>query len=84
LPRSLAGSSRAVPFILFQSKTDVITLTSLAEYLQEVQAPAEDLALIKDAGRFAPFTQPDRFVAELLAQVRPLVSQARPASIREP
>jgi hypothetical protein len=36
LPRSLAGSSRAVPFIRFQSETDVITLTSLAEYLQEV------------------------------------------------
>jgi hypothetical protein len=46
-------------------------LTSLAEYFQEVQAPAKELVLIKDAGRFAAFTQPDRFVAELLAQVRP-------------
>lgn len=59
-------------------------MTSLAKFFQEVQAPTKDLALIKDAGRFALFTQPDRFVAELLAQVRPLVSQARPASVREP
>jgi pimeloyl-ACP methyl ester carboxylesterase len=83
-PRSPAGSSRAVPFFLFQCETDVITLTSLAEYFQEVQAPTKELALIKDAGHFAVFTQPDRFLAELLAQVRPLASQARPASIRVP
>jgi hypothetical protein len=31
-------------------------LTSLAEYFQEVQAPAKELVLIKDAGRFAAFT----------------------------
>jgi pimeloyl-ACP methyl ester carboxylesterase len=73
-----------VPFFLFQGKSDVITLTSLAtEYFDEVQAPTKEQALIKDAGHFAAFTQPERFRAELLARVRPLASQARPASMRE-
>jgi pimeloyl-ACP methyl ester carboxylesterase len=59
-------------------------LTTLAtEYFEEVEAPTKELALIKDAGHFAAFTQPDRFLAALLARVRPVASQARPASIRE-
>jgi pimeloyl-ACP methyl ester carboxylesterase len=37
-----------------------------------VEAPTKGLALIPDAGHFAAFTQPGRFLAELLARVRPL------------
>jgi pimeloyl-ACP methyl ester carboxylesterase len=60
------GSRFEVPFFLFQGEADVITLTSLAtEYFHEVQAPAKGLALIPDAGHFAAFTHPDRFLAEL-------------------
>jgi hypothetical protein len=53
----------------------VVTLTSLAEeYFTEVEAPIKGLALIKDAGHFAAFTQPERFLTELLSRVRPLAS----------
>ena len=74
------GSRFEVPFFLFQGETDVITLTELAtEYLAEVEAPSKQLALIKDAGHFAAFTQPDQFLTELLTWVRPLASPAAPS-----
>jgi pimeloyl-ACP methyl ester carboxylesterase len=62
----------------------VVTLTSLAEeYFQEVEAPTKGLALIKDAGHFAAFTQPERFLAELRTLVRPLASAATLSSTRK-
>jgi pimeloyl-ACP methyl ester carboxylesterase len=71
------GTRFDVPFFLFQGEGDVITLTELAtEYFAEIEAPKKDLALIKDAGHFAAFTQPDQFLTELLTRVRPLVSTA--------
>jgi pimeloyl-ACP methyl ester carboxylesterase len=79
------GTRFEVPFFLFQGESDVVTLTTLAEeYFEEVEAPIKGLALIKDAGHFAAFTQPERFLAELLARVRPLASPPSPASMREP
>ena len=78
------GTRFEVPFFLFQGETDVVTVTSLAEeYFREVEAPTKGLALIPDAGHFAAFTQPDRFLAELLTQVRPLESAASPLSTRK-
>ena len=75
------GTRFDVPFFLFQGESDVITLTTLAtEYFAEVEAPSKDLALIKDAGHFAAFTQPDRFLTELLTRVRPLASDAASSS----
>jgi pimeloyl-ACP methyl ester carboxylesterase len=69
------GTRFEVPFFLFQGENDVITLTSLAqEFFAEVEAPTKRLALIEDAGHFAAFTQPDKFLNELLAWVRPLAS----------
>jgi pimeloyl-ACP methyl ester carboxylesterase len=79
------GSRFEVPFFLFQGETDVITLTSLAtEYFAEVEAPTKELALIPDAGHFAAFTQPERFLAELLTRVRPLAAAASASPTREP
>jgi pimeloyl-ACP methyl ester carboxylesterase len=79
------GPRFEVPLFLFQGESDVITVTSLAtEYFQEVEAPAKELALIPDAGHFAAFTQPERFLAELRTRVRPLTSPPSPASTREP
>jgi pimeloyl-ACP methyl ester carboxylesterase len=45
-----------------------------------VAAPVKHLALIKNAGHFAAFSQPDQFLAELLTRVRPLAAggQLRP------
>jgi pimeloyl-ACP methyl ester carboxylesterase len=78
------GPRLEVPFFLFQGETDVITLTTLAtEYFQEVEAPTKELALIPDAGHFAAFTQPERFLTDLFTRVRPLASQITPASVRE-
>jgi pimeloyl-ACP methyl ester carboxylesterase len=75
------GGRFEVPFFLFQGERDVITLTSLAtEYLQEVQAPVKGLALIPDAGHFAAFTRPDRFLAELRTQVRHLAAAPGPVA----
>jgi pimeloyl-ACP methyl ester carboxylesterase len=75
------GTRFDLPFFLFQGDSDVITLTTLAtEYFAEVEAPSKDLALIKDAGHFAAFTQPDRFLTELLTRVRPLASDAASSS----
>lgn len=79
------GTRFEVPFFLFQGERDVVTLTTLAEeYFEEVEAPTKGLALIPDAGHFAAFTQPERFLAELLARVRPLVTAPSPSSMREP
>jgi pimeloyl-ACP methyl ester carboxylesterase len=79
------GSRFEVPFFLFQGQTDVITLTTLAEdYFAEVEAPTKGLALIRDAGHFAAFTQPKRFLAELLTRVHPLAAVPSPSSMREP
>jgi pimeloyl-ACP methyl ester carboxylesterase len=78
------GTRLEVPFFLFQGETDVITLTSLATgYFQEVEAPTKELALIPDAGHFAAFTQPDRFLTELRTQVRPLAAAPSPSPTRK-
>ena len=73
------GTRFEVPFFLFQGETDVVTLTTLAEeYFAEVETPTKGLALIKDAGHFAAFTQPEQFLTELLTRVRPLASAPSP------
>jgi pimeloyl-ACP methyl ester carboxylesterase len=73
------GTRFEVPFFLLQGENDVITLTSLAtEYFDEVQAPTKGLALIPDAGHFAAFTQPQRFLTELRTRVRPLAAPPQP------
>jgi pimeloyl-ACP methyl ester carboxylesterase len=78
------GTRFEVPFFLFQGATDVVTLTPLAEeYFEEVEAPTKELALIPDAGHFAAFTQPDRFLAELRTRVRPLASPPSPSSTQK-
>jgi hypothetical protein len=57
------------PFFLFRGESDVITLTSLAEEYFEQGGADQGLALINDAGHFAAFTQPQRFLTELRTQV---------------
>ena len=67
------GPRFEIPFFLFQGESDVVTLTTLAQdYFADVEAPAKALALIADAGHFAAFTRPERFLTELLDKVRPL------------
>jgi pimeloyl-ACP methyl ester carboxylesterase len=69
------GARFEIPFFLFQGDSDVITLTTLAEeYFNEVEAPIKKLTLIKNAGHFAAFSQPDQFLNELITQVHPLAA----------
>lgn len=71
------GTEFELPFFLLQGERDVITLTGLAkDYFTEIDAPHKQLALIKDAGHFAAFSQPEQFLCELLARVYPLVRGA--------
>jgi hypothetical protein len=44
-------------------------------------APPKGVALIGDAGHFAAFTQPERFLAELRTQVRPLATAPSPSNV---
>lgn len=70
-----------VPFFLFQGESDVFTPTALAqEYFAEVEAPIKKSALIKNAGHFVAFIQPDQFLAELLTHVHPLVLAPNPTA----
>jgi pimeloyl-ACP methyl ester carboxylesterase len=76
------GTRFEVPFFLFQGEADLFTLTAVAEeYFADVEAPMKRLALIKTAGHFAAFTQPDQFLSELLTHVRPLASASGKAML---
>lgn len=67
------GTRFEIPFFIFQGENDVLTLPSLAEsYFDEVVAPVKAMTLIRDAGHFAAFTQPEQFLRELVTRVRPL------------
>jgi len=71
-----------IPVFVLQGESDVVTLTSLAEeYFQEVEAPIKGLTLIKDAGHFAAFTQPDQFLGELRTRIRPVSAEVGEPSV---
>lgn len=77
------GSDFNLPFFLFQGERDVITLTGLAEaYFQEIAAPIKEMVLIRNAGHFAAFSQPEQFLDELLNRVYPLVSGEAALSVQ--
>ena len=79
------GTRFEIPFFLFQGESDVVTLTTLAQdYFAEVEAPVKSLAIIPDAGHFAAFTRPERFLTELVTRVRPLASAPSASSTRKP
>jgi pimeloyl-ACP methyl ester carboxylesterase len=78
------GTHFEIPFFLFQGKDDVLTTPNLAEmFFNDVVAPIKRMALIPDAGHFAAFMQPDRFLRELLVDVRPLAETPRPSAIEQ-
>ncbi|MFK0050164.1 alpha/beta fold hydrolase [Streptomyces sp. NPDC090741] len=82
-PQSVAIDERAegvdfrLPFFLFQGAGDVITpVGPVRRFFDEVAAPVKGFALIEDAGHFAAFRQPDRFLDLLLTNVRPALTCA--------
>lgn len=67
------GTDFEIPFFIFQGEDDVLTTPKLAEmFFKDVVAPIKRMALIRDAGHFAAFLQPEEFLRELLVDVRPL------------
>lgn len=71
------GPRFELPVFIFQGASDVLTITGLAEeYLATVEAPEKAYAPIDGASHFAAFTQPERFLAELVSQVLPVVDAA--------
>jgi pimeloyl-ACP methyl ester carboxylesterase len=67
-----------MPFFIFQGENDVLTPPSLAEiYLNDIVAPVRAMALIRNAGHFAAFLEPEQFLAELLSRECPLVVDSR-------
>jgi proline iminopeptidase len=78
------GTRFEIPFFIFQGENDVLTLPSLAKaYLDDVVAPVKGMALIRDAGHFAAFTQPEQFLNELVVRVRPLAMNLESSSTDE-
>ena len=68
-----AGTHFEIPFFIFQGEDDVLTTPKLAEaFFTDVVAPIKRMTLIQGAGHFAAFMQPNSFLRELLADVRPL------------
>ena len=68
------GTRFEIPFFIFQGEHDAVTTAGLAkEYFEDVIAPVREMALIRNAGHFAAFMQPEQFLAELLNRVRPLL-----------
>ncbi|MFG2566901.1 hypothetical protein ACGFR6_15830 [Streptomyces sp. NPDC048567] len=69
------GIDFALPFFVFQGAHDVLTPPGPARAFYEgITAPAKDFALIEDAGHFASFRHPDRFLELMLTRVRPTVA----------
>ena len=64
-----------LPFFVFQGARDALTPVETARaYFDWVEAPRKEFVSIEGAGHLAAFAQPARFLAELLARVRPLVT----------
>jgi pimeloyl-ACP methyl ester carboxylesterase len=72
------GSRFELPVFVFQGASDVLTITALAEeYLATVEAPDKAFVPIEGASHFAAFTQPERFLAELVSRVLPVADPAQ-------
>ncbi|MEU1423999.1 alpha/beta hydrolase [Kitasatospora sp. NPDC005751] len=71
------GTCFELPFFVFQGDQDVLNPTDRARcFLDDVQAPVKEFALIRDAGHFASFRHPDQFLHLMLTKVRPVVATA--------
>jgi proline iminopeptidase len=58
-----AGTRYSMPFYIFQGERDVLTPPrDAAAFLERIDAPVKEMALIEGAGHFAAFTHPQRFL----------------------
>ncbi|KJY38164.1 alpha/beta hydrolase [Streptomyces sp. NRRL S-495] len=77
------GTAFDLPFFVFQGDRDVLTPTDrVRQYVEDVHAPVKEFALIEEAGHFASFLHPDRFLHLMLTKVRPVVTGRTHAGAR--
>lgn len=63
------GTRFEIPFFILQGADDVLTPPKLARaYFDDVAAPVKQMILIRNAGHFAAFLQPEQFLERLLAE----------------
>jgi pimeloyl-ACP methyl ester carboxylesterase len=69
------GTRFEVPFLILHGDADLHTLPSLAEqYLDAIDAPTKEFVRLPGTGHLSLLAQPDLFLTELLARVRPLAT----------
>ncbi|MFF7633831.1 alpha/beta fold hydrolase [Kitasatospora sp. NPDC008050] len=69
------GTAFRLPFFVFQGEHDVLTPPEPAKrFFDDVSAPVKEFALIEDAGHFASFRRPERFLDLMLTKVRPVIT----------
>jgi pimeloyl-ACP methyl ester carboxylesterase len=67
------GPDFALPMFVFEAPDDYITAPDLANaYVETLNAPQKEFVMLPAGGHFAVFTQPDAFLSEMNARVRPL------------
>jgi pimeloyl-ACP methyl ester carboxylesterase len=72
------GSKFEVPFFIFNGELDNVTPADLAKrYFDSIQAPMKQFVLLKGAGHSAVLTEPDIFLQNLVARVRPIAVQGQ-------
>jgi len=70
------GFEFPIPMIFIEGDEDDITPSAPAErYFNEIAAPHKDFVLVRGGDHFVPFDRPERFLAELLARVRPFADR---------
>lgn len=68
------GRTFTVPIFMIQGDLDNVTPTpSVRAYFDEITAPQKEFIVLKGDGHLALLTDLDRFLATLMARVRPLV-----------
>ncbi len=72
------GLNFKMPFFVFNGDQDVVTPTALAKpYFDEITAPQKTFVVLRNAGHSAVLTEPDVFLHELEARVRPLATNTQ-------
>jgi pimeloyl-ACP methyl ester carboxylesterase len=75
------GFDLSIPVIFIEGDADDVTPSGpAASYFEQIIAPHKDFVLVQGGDHFVPFDRPDRFLADLLARVRPFAISAEAAA----
>ncbi|HWA92548.1 MAG TPA: alpha/beta hydrolase [Rhizomicrobium sp.] len=78
------GRDYRVPVFIFNGAEDAITPTDLAKrWFDTLRAPHKDFVSFPNAGHSAVLTEPDAFLNELVARVRPVAIENENGASRE-